>query len=180
MQIKNDVEHLVFREIQRRKASPRKGSRECWCAQCEADMQALALNHTPPRYVRQETFGHATSDGAGEIALKAVSLAYERVSQRPKHRPGVPDRSRSGAEVKNFALSIGAEMVVSAMAGAPCSCEQCRADTLAFALNRYPPKYGVSSSARPSYQENFTTFISHELGQLLAAAAKVVTANPKH
>ena len=104
------------------------------------------------------------------------------MSRRPKHRPGTPDQIHSEVRLEDFGLKIGNVLAAPAAPGAegPCTCEACRADALAFALNRYPPKYGVSSPGRASYQENFEDFIRHELGQELARARRVIGANPNH
>lgn len=180
--IKNDMEHLVRQEVGRRKGDRAEHRSHCWCPLCEADVIALALNHLPPRYGRGENFGYAASQGFARRVAEAVRLALDKVSQRPKHRPGAPDRFRSEARLEDFGLKIGCTIVGHSLAAADgaCTCEGCRADALAFALNRYPPKYGVSSPGRASYQEKFEDFIRHELGQTLTKACRLVCANPNH
>jgi hypothetical protein len=180
--VKNDMEQLVRQEVNRRKEDSRGGRSVCWCPLCEADIVALALNSLPPRYCRAVNFGFAASQGFAAKVRQAVGLAIDKVSKRPKHRPGAPDRFRAAARVEDFALKIGNALVGPSFVGASgaCSCEGCRADALAFALNRYPPKYGVSTPGRASYQEHFEDFIRHELGQALAKACQVVCANPNH
>jgi hypothetical protein len=180
--VKNDMEHLVRQEVARRKAERAEARGICWCPLCEADVIALSLNHLPPRYCRSVNFGYAASEGFGRQVAGAVRMALDKVGKRPKHRPGAPDRFRSEARLEDFGLKIGAAIVgrwLATESGA-CSCEGCRADALAFALNRYPPKYGVSTPSRASYQENFADFIRHELGQTITKACRVVTANPNH
>lgn len=180
--VKNDMEHLVSREVGRRKGERVRGRERCWCPQCEADVIALTLNNLPPRYCRSANFGYAASEGYGSQVGKILDLALEKVSRRPKHRPGAPDRYRQEAQREDYALKIGCSLVETAfpVREGVCSCEGCRADALALALNRYRPKYGVSSPGRSSYQENFEDFIRHEVGQLLVAACQVVCANPSH
>jgi len=180
--VKNDMELLVRREVDRRKGERARGLDRCWCPQCEADVIALALNNLPPRYCRGANFGYAASEGYGGQVRKMVDLAVEKVSRRPNHRPGAPGRFRQEACHEDFALKIGCSLVGTAFPAREgvCSCDGCRADALALALNRYRPKYGVSSPGRASYQENFADFIRHEVGQLLAAACQVVCANPNH
>jgi hypothetical protein len=182
VEIKNDMEHLVREEAARRKKGKAGARGVCWCPRCEADVAALALNALPPRYCRRVNFGHAASEGLGGRVARAVDKALDRVSQRPKHRPGAPDLSRVEARLEDFGLKIGCTIVghsLAAAAGA-CSCEACQADALALALNRYPPKYGVSTPGRVSYQSNFEDFIRHEIGLILAHSCRVVCANPHH
>jgi hypothetical protein len=180
--VKNEMEHLVIREVDRRKDKRTWGRDCCWCPQCEADVIALTLNNLPPRYCRGANFGYASSEGYSGQVGALVDLAVEKVTRRPKHRPGAPDRFRREAYREDYALKIGSSLVNTAFPAreGACSCDECRADTLALALNRYRPKYGVSSPGRTSYQENFEDFIRHEVGQLLAAAYRVVCANPSH
>jgi hypothetical protein len=180
--VKNDMEHLVRQEVGRRKADRAESRSRCWCPLCEADITALALNHLPPRYCRGVNFGYAASHGFGRQVTEAVRMALDKVGQRPKHRPGAPDRFRSEASLEDFGLKIGCTIVDHSFAAAngACSCDGCRADALAFALNRYPPKYGVSTPGRTSYQANFEDFIRHELGQALTKACRVISTNPQH
>lgn len=182
LDLKNDMEHLVRLEIGRRKHERAGPPGACWCPQCEADVVALALNNLPPRYCRGVNFGSAASEGRAGQVRSVVDRALDKVSRRPKHRPGAPDRFRSEARLEDFGLKIGSAIVghsFAATAGG-CSCEGCRADALALALNRCPPKYGVSSQGRASYQEHFEDFIRHDLGQALAKACQVIGANPRH
>ncbi len=180
--VKNEMEHLVIREVDRRKRRNAREPERCWCPQCEADVIALTLNNLPPRYCRRANFGYAVSEGYGGQVGKKVDLAVEKVSRRPKHPPGAPDRYRREAYREDYALKIGCTLVDTSFPARDgvCSCDECRADALALALNRYRPKYGVSSPGRASYQENFEDFIRHEVGLLLAAACQVVCANPNH
>ena len=180
--VKNEMEHLVSREVERRKGERLRGQDRCWCPQCEADVIALALNNLPPRYCRGANFGYAASEGYGGRVGKMVDLAAEKVNRRPKHRPGAPDRFRQEAHREDYALKIGCSLLEAAFPAREgvCSCDECRADALALALNRYRPKYGVSTPGRTSYQGNFEDFIRHEVGLLLAAACRVVSANPNH
>jgi len=180
--IKNDMEHLVRREVSRRRADPRERRSLCWCPLCETDVIALALNSLPPRYCRSANFGIAASQGFRVRVREAVTGAIDKVSKRPKHRPGAPDRFRSEVVLEDFALKIGNALLEPCYAGfsEACSCEGCRADALAYALNRYPPKYGVSSPGRVSFQERYEDFIRHEIGEALVRARSTISANPNH
>jgi competence protein ComFB len=46
--IRNYMEDIVKRNIENQKAKDKKA---CWCARCEKDVFALALNHLPAKYV---------------------------------------------------------------------------------------------------------------------------------
>ena len=182
MDIKNDMEHLVKAEVRTRRDCSAKELACCWCCLCEADVLALALNNLPPRYCHQRNFGYAASQGLGNAVKSAVSRAIQKVSQRPKHRPGKPLSCSEDVRLDNFAQTIGAALVGSVLTreSSACDCEQCRADALAYALNRYPPKYGVSYGGHASYQSNYEDFIRHEVGQELVQAMTVVQARPHH
>lgn len=179
--IKNDMEFLVRSEVRRRQQLRVRGAEGCWCALCEADIVAFALNQLPPRYCHAKNYGQAQSQDYGERVRSAVDRAVEKVGRRPKHRPGRPDRG-TDARVLNYAQEIGDAIVgpLLAQREAACACLQCRADALALALNRYPPKYGVTAAGRESYQTNFEDFIRHEMTQALARAAAEVGARPHH
>ena len=112
----------------------------------------------------------------------AVARAVQKVSQRPKHRPGRPLSRVDEIRVENYAQKIGTTLVGAVLSpdASACACDQCQADTLAIALNRYPPKYGVSYGGRESYQENYADFIRHEIGQALTKAKAVVRERPHH
>ena len=180
--VKNDMEHLVRAEVGRHRKNLKESRGRCWCPQCEADVVALALNHLPPRYCRGVNFGAAASEGHADRVASVVGRALGKVGQRPKHRPGSPDRFHSEAQLEDFGLKIGRTIVGHSLAAAAaaCSCDACQADALALALNRYPPKYGVSSPGRVSYQANFEDFIRHEIGLVLAQTCRVVSASPHH
>lgn len=179
--IKNEMELLVGSEVRRLHEKQGKGGKACGCPRCEADVAALALNRLPPRYCHGNSYGQAALQAYGEMVRTVVERAFEKVRLRPKHRPGKPDHG-TDARVLNYAKEIGDNIVgpLLAQRGAACACLECRADTLALALNRYPPKYGVASAGRESYQANFEDFIRHEMTQALAEAAAVVEARPHH
>lgn len=72
------------------------------------------------------------------------------------------------------------DVVLKRKAGA-CSCETCRADIAALALNRLKPKYVATSKgeiiSKANYLENqvYLTIIV-----ALTEAVEIVTANPRH
>ena len=182
MAIKNDMEFLVRTEVQRRLERSGGNDDVCWCPLCEFDILALALNQLPTRYCHEKNFGCAASQGFGNDVRNAVARAIQKVSRRPKHRPGRPLSGNEDIRMVNYAQTIGGALVGAVLSpeSSACACDQCQADTLAFALNRYPPKYGVSHGGRESYQENYADFIRHEIGQVLVQAAAVVRERPHH
>lgn len=182
MAIKNDMEYLVKAEVQRQRERSAKGDESCWCSLCEMDIFALALNQLPPRYCHERNFGCTASQGYGEVVRSAVARAVQKVSRRPKHRPGRPPSLVDDIRMENFAQKVGTTLVRAAHSpeASVCVCDQCQADALAYALNRYPPKYGVSYGGRESYQSNYVDFIRHEIGQALTKAMAVVRLHPHH
>lgn len=182
MTIKNDMEFLVRVEARRRRERSGEETNVCWCPLCETDILALALNQLPPRYCHEKNFGCTAVQGIGEQVRGAVARAVQKVSRRPKHPPGRPLVDRDDIRMENYAQRIGAALVRTVLAptAAACACDQCLADALAYALNRYPPKYGVCHGGRESYQQNYADFIRHEIGQVLSQAATVVREHPHH
>ena len=73
--VKNDMENLVRLEVARRRDSPSAIRAGCWCALCEADVIALALNSLPPRYCRGGNFGVAAAQGFAGRVQRAVDRA---------------------------------------------------------------------------------------------------------
>jgi len=181
MDVYNEMEELV-REALREIREGSEGSDLCWCRLCETDVVALALSFLPPFYSRPG--GQAWSAGLATSAKihDAVQAAAKRVALRPKHRTGLMGPVRGEVGLVNYTYEVGLQVVGPAVMAAQggCSCPQCRADTLAYALNRYPPKYGVSAGGRRSLHPTYVDFMRHELGLLVAQAARVVGAKPNH
>jgi hypothetical protein len=157
MSIKNEMEQLVRDEVRSVKEQGSPEYSGCWCVLCETDIVALSLTLLPPLYCREETYGHASRFIKPSTIRDAVKTALRRVGLRPKHRPGVPRSLQGNVALVNYTFEVGAEMVGSELerTAAACSCESCRTDTLAYALNRYPAKYGIAQEGRrnldPSY-----------------------------
>jgi competence protein ComFB len=180
--IKNDMEYLVKAEVRKYREKCGADKVFCRCPLCEADIYALALNHLPPRYCQEKNFGFTATQGFGDDVRKAVDIAVQKVNRRPKHRPGKPPPSDNEVRLENYALKIGDKVVGTVLSpeSAACGCGQCQADLLAYALNRYPPKYGVSYGGRESYQANYEDFIRHEVSQALTQAIAVIRERPHH
>ena len=182
MDVRNEMEQLVREEVARVRREDRQRHEVCWCPLCETDIVALALTLLPPRYSRSGRPGHATGlIGAGKIA-DAVHSSLKRVSLWPKHRPGARPAGGEAVSLVNYTFELGTAMVGPALGqtSAGCSCESCRSDTLAYALNRYPAKYGVLRSGRRSLHPTYVDFMRYELGMLISQAARVVSGNPNH
>jgi hypothetical protein len=182
MSIKNEMEELVREEVARARKEGGPGYAGCWCPLCETDIVALALTLLPPLYCRAENYGHAASlIKAGKIS-DAVQAALKRVGLWPKHRPGTRPAVRDDVTLVNYTYEVGTSIVGPALGQSQsrCSCESCRADTLAYALNRYPAKYGVLRAGRRSLHPTYLDFMRYELGMLIAQAARVVASHPHH
>jgi hypothetical protein len=182
MSIKNEMEQLVREEVRRAKdlGSPKYSG--CWCPLCETDIVALSLTLLPPLYCREETYGHASRFIKAGTISDAIKTALRRVGLRPKHRPGVPRAIQGDVTLVNYTFEVGASMVGFELerTAAACGCESCRTDTLAYALNRYPAKYGIAQGGKRSLDPSYLEFMRHELGLLIGQAARVVTAHPHH
>jgi len=182
MSIKNEMEELVREEVARARRDGGPGYAGCWCALCEIDIVALALTLLPPLYCRTGSHGNAAGlIRAGTIA-DAVQAALKRVSLWPKHRPGTQPGQRGELALVNYTFEIGSQMVGPALglSTAGCACEECRADTLAYALNRYPAKYGVARGGQRCLNPTYLDFMRYELGMLINQAARVISTHPSH
>jgi hypothetical protein len=182
MSIKNEMEQLVREEVRRAKELGSPEYAGCWCVICETDIVALALTLLPPLYCREETYGHASRFIKAGTIRDAVRTSLRRVGLRPKHHPGLPRSLQGDVALVNYTFEVGAEMVGPELerAASGCGCERCRTDTLAYALNRYPAKYGIAQGGRRNLDPSYLEFMRHELGLLIGQAARVVSAHPHH
>ncbi len=180
--VKNCLELGVRAEVGRRKSEAEKTRAGCWCSVCEADVSALALTTLPPRYCLEQSFLMAQERTMPGRVATAVQQAMVRVIARPKHRPGIPSYYPQRIRVVNFAMEEGSALVRSVMvnSSAPCLCVQCLADTLAFALNRFPPLYGVECDGTLKFPPDRREFFRHDLILVLEQAARAVALHPHH
>ena len=182
MDVRNDMEELVRDEV-RAVRDRAAGSRACWCPLCETDVVALALTLLPPLYTRLDgSNAWSTSLATTSKIHDAVQAAAKRVTLRPKHPPGRSAERRGEVGLVNYTFEVGLQVIGSAMSASatPCACARCRDDTLAYALNRYPAKYGVSTGGRRSLHPTYLDFMRHELGMLVTQAARLIGARPRH
>jgi len=182
MNIRNEVQEAVNSEVVRLKSLGDAHSSPCWCPLCEADVAALSMTILPPRY-STTVFGDITTDKAGNNPVKsALSTSVRRVDRSPNHPPSSPESPLRRVRLINYAYEEGTTLVSSLLAreDLPCDCDDCLADTLAYSLNRYPPKYGVIRRGRtnlPAYQRDF---MRHELNVIISHAINVIASAPRH
>jgi len=182
MSIKNEMEQLVRDEVARTRKESGPGYGGCWCRLCEIDIVALTLTLLPPLYCRTATYGHAAGLIKAGTISDAVQSALKRVSLWPKHRPGTLPTLRDGISLVNYTFEVGSQMVGPALglSASGCNCDACHSDTLAYALNRYPAKYGVVRDGQRSLHPTYLDFMRYELGMLINQAARVVSSRPHH
>ena len=182
MNIKNSIVTAVIGEIERRQENAEFRARFCWCSLCEADVTALALNSLPPAYSTANGFASLKEDKLRGAVRNAVLMAIGKVSRSPKHTPDCPENYSDSIRVINYTFEEGAAQVVSSMAksASPCVCDRWLADALAFALNRYPPKYGVERFGNRNLKEGHRKVMRQELKPMLSHAANIASSSPNH
>jgi hypothetical protein len=172
---------LVIGDIvagQRARISPREG--RCRCAACEADITALTLSSLPPQYFTTVKAGDLLMGKEMERLEVAVESAAARVARNPKDgRPGTPP---SEVRLVNYTFEEGTAIVDDLVGeGAlPCSCDECCSDILAYALNRFPAKYGVERDGRTALRQRDRENIQQDLAFFVRFAAGVVSRRPRH
>lgn len=62
-----------------------------------------------------------------------------------------------------------------------CTCERCRSDIVAYALNQLPPKY-VATAKGEAYSKVYTLSVQHDADVMAAITqgAKLVEKHPRH
>jgi hypothetical protein len=92
----------------------------------------------------------------------------------------VPEASE--IRLVDFGIQEGAVMVGPFLQRleAACTCARCRADALAFGLNRFRPRYGVEVQGKLRMPPHEMEFIRHELRTVLWKAAGTIAAKPRH
>jgi hypothetical protein len=182
MRVRNEVHGAVSGAVQELKAMAGGENSACWCPLCEADGTARAMTILPPRY-STAVFGDI-SDGGGEHnpVRSALSTSLRRVDRSPNHARSSPELRSARVNLVNYAYDEGAALLTGLRERdeLPCDCDECLADTLAYSLNRYPPKYGVLRSGRanlPPYQRDF---MRHELGIIISHALNIIASSPRH
>ncbi len=182
MEIKNFTEPAVREEVVRTRREERGPVGTCWCPLCESDMISLAMTSLPPCYGRGRSEGVMKSRVAPTSVREAVRRAVDRVSRHPKHPRSLSNLLYYQVRIVNFAFEAGVTQVDGALSAvaARCHCRSCQADTLALALNRFPPLYGVDFHGRINLPLERKHMYEQEMGHTLASAARVVASNPHH
>lgn len=200
-EVKNEAETLVRLEFsQRRKelapdlnivwATIKKliGGRSskhesyCLCPLCEVDMLALALSTLPPLYCTKDNYGLMKKKTNTVEINSTIHRSMEKVRRHPKHRLTMAVTDNSTVTLVNFPFEAAASLVKPILSKIEhsCACPSCVADTLALALNRYQPKYGVSYKGHTRLPLAQMEFIRHEVEIALQRAARKVVNHPHH
>lgn len=181
MNISNFTEKAVRSEVSQIKEDDAAEQGQCWCPLCEADTICLSLSSIPPCYGRTRPQEILRQNGSSSFVRTAVARARNRVNTNPRHGK-VSVFPSYEIVVVNYSFDEGARLLDEVMQEdfPSCTCPQCRADTLAFAMNRIPPIYGVGFSGRTSFTPQRKEFVRQDIRKTLRAAATAVTSAPRH
>jgi hypothetical protein len=180
---RNDTERVVRETVDRKKASrSADDNTECWCPLCESDIMALSLGALSPHYCTDFDYEKVLEGEESRRVERAVDHSISRVALHPKHERLAEDISDLRLRLVNFSCKEGKAIIDSLLddSGDSCSCPQCRAETLAYALNRYPPRYGVERNGIVEMPALEREAIREEISIILTHANRVVTASPRH
>ena len=182
MKLSNTMEQAVRTHLNKIRAQSAAGDETCWCPLCRADMMALALTSIPPRYATRRS-GDADVEARTATAVhEGVARARRQVQRFPKHPKGAAVAAGKAVWVVNFPLeeSFRAVDEILRRHDGACDCWNCRCDMVAFALNRYPARYGVEHEGQTHLFEDDRERMRDELTSFLDLAVKVVTTVPRH
>lgn len=182
MKLTNSMEQVVRMHVKNLRAQSPAGDESCWCPLCRADMMALALSALPPRYATRRPGDSETGDPAAVRIRDGVVSARKQVDCFPKHAPGAAVAAGKPVWVVNFPLEEGFRVVDEILRrnDRACDCWNCRCDMVAFALNRYPARYGVEHEGQTQLFEKDRAEMCAELAEYLELAVRVVTTVPRH
>jgi len=182
MKLSNSMEPAVRMHLGRLRAQSPAGDETCWCPLCRADMLALALTSLPPRYATSRTCDVEIETQMAAAIRDEVVLARRQIDRYPKHAKGSPVAAGEPVWVVNFPLEEGFRAVDAILRRQDmgCDCWNCRCDMVAFALNRYPARYGVEHQGRTHLIEEHRERMRDELSSFLVHAVSVVTTIPRH
>lgn len=86
-----------------------------------------------------------------------------------------------GLEYKNLMEEIVLQNVDAAMAGAPCTCDACKSDVIAYALNHLSPHYVSTHQGRLMVKaRNYEMQSRTDVMAALSKAVLVVEQSPHH
>lgn len=182
MKLTNAMETMVRAHLNEVRATSPAGDEACWCPLCRADMMALALTALPPRYATRRPGSADATQQMLSLVEEQVSQARAQVQRFPRHPKGSAVASGAPVWVVNFPLEESFRVVEDILHrhDGACDCWHCRCDMVAFALNRYPARYGVEHEGRTSLIEADRSRMRDELSRFLDLAVRVVTTIPRH
>lgn len=180
--IRNATQQLVLAEVEARKSSRLREESGCWCEGCTQDVIALALSSLPPHYCTRFNWEEALQREGALWVQETVSRSLERVTRHPKHGRLNADSTSRRFRLVNFSFeeceSVISEVLLEEEDA--CTCPRCRDDVMAYALNRYPPKYGVARNGEVNFPGKEREMIRRELSAIVSAASEVVARKPRH
>jgi hypothetical protein len=182
MKLNNAMEQVVRTHLNQLRAQSPTGDESCWCPLCRADMMALALSSLPPRYATRRSGPFETTPQLTTLVEDGVARARQQVQRFPKHPKGDAVAAGAPVWVVNFPLEEGFRAVDDILRGhdGACDCWHCRCDMVAFALNRYPARYGVEHEGKTHLFEDDRAQMRAELSSFLDLAVRVVATIPRH
>ena len=182
MKLSNSMEREVRNHLDRVRTQSPAGDEGCWCPLCRADMMALVLSSLPPRYATRRSSEVEVEAQLTAAIHDGVQVARRQVTQFPKHPKDAAVAAGEPVWVVNFPLEEGFRAVDAILRRQDkvCDCWNCRCDMVAFALNRYPARYGVEHRGQTHLFELDREQIRVELSSFLERAVNVVTTVPHH
>ena len=182
MQLANAMEPAVQAHLNRVREEFAGVDAICWCPLCRADMAALSLSTLTPCYYTRRAKDPAADPERNAAVREKVVHAVRHVELHPKHAPGDAVPEGEEALVVSILLEEGfaaVEELLDAGHG-PCECRTCRCDAVAFALNRYPARYGVRFRGGMNLTRGDRAQLRGELAPFLGLGLKVVATAPRH
>ncbi len=181
MGVMNEMERSVRARLPRLKEESARGV-ACWCPLCEKDIMAFALSALPPRYVRSRPSRPGWERSWGEDIDRALSQARLKVTRHPKHSRWAPESFAARVRLVNFSLEEGLDIVRGGSCAnhGGCRCGGCEEDTLALALSRARPRYGVAQSGTGRLPHDAREELRRNISEGLDIASLHVAARPRH
>lgn len=182
MKLANIMEPAVRAHLNQLRDRSADGDETCWCPLCRADTMALALSTLPPRYATRRPGALPADPQHAATVGDLVEQAMRQVARFPKHAADAAVAAGEPVWVVNFPLEESFR-VLDAMVRSRddvCDCWNCRCDMVAFALNRYPPRYGVEHRGVTHLLERDREQMRTELASFLDLSVRVVAAVPRH
>lgn len=179
---RNVIEAAVFQSLEALRDRDPGTATTCWCPLCAADMRALALSAIPPRYVTRREDRAGVHNGRDRVLHEEVARAVAQVASHCKHQPGDPTAEGDDVALVNLTYEVAFSLIqgrVQRREGA-CGCFDCRCDAVAFALNRFPPRYGVALCGSSVFGERSRLEMGAEMTAFLDLGVSVVAGHPRH